>query len=145
MHSRTSITRILKLLLKMRFYGLICWGKKLVWAMEREFLFLRTRSILLIYNMNLSPISSIPGCCCIGQMKVGHFCTCTYNYIPICATRYLYIWFYYSFFRDWSAIYQKMRLSVVFELLLIFLIIAFAAYGRVGKSEISSVTVVFSL
>jgi len=31
-----------------------------------------------------------------------------------------------------------MRLSVVFELLLIFLIIAFAAYGRVGKFEIST-------
>jgi len=79
-------------------------------------------------HMNLSPFSN--QLLLLSQKKVRHF-DFTLMRIP-----YTYIFGFITVFLNWSANYIKMRLSVVFELLLIFLIIAFAAYGRVGKSRI---------
>lgn len=129
-----TLSWMIKLLLKYVFTVNTELKKNSFWATEREFLFLRTRSNWW-YILNLSPIST--WLLLFRQKKVWHF-SFVHLCVIICYKYLLFILVLQQFFFNWSAIHTIMRLSVVFELLLIFLIIAFAAYGRVGKSWILS-------
>lgn len=128
----------------MYFYGLIYRGEKLVLGDgKRISLFKDKVSFNGRHTYTREPFTNfyVPGCCLFGSVKRKSD-ICVYIIHPQVrraqpGTNCFVFPFGFrrSFPRHRFVIHANMRLSVIFELLLIFLIIAFAAYGRVGESR----------